>query len=52
MVGLFGTAQPLCSLPGRPQEAGSAVILAVASRGGRTVQSKDLQEGLSADIHY
>lgn len=55
VVGLFGTAQPLCFLPGRPQEAGSTVILTVASRGGRTLQRKDLQEkqeGLSADIHY
>lgn len=37
VVGLFGTEQPLCFLPGCPQEAGSVVILSVASRGGRTL---------------
>lgn len=40
VVGLFGTAQPLCFLPGCPQEAGSAVILAAASRGCEPYKAK------------
>lgn len=46
VIGLFGTALPLCSLPGRLQEAGSAVIQAPASRGRRGLRSNRGAVGL------
>lgn len=50
VVGLFGTAQPLCFLPGRPQEAGSAVILAVTSRGGKPYKAKTCSRSRRASV--
>lgn len=39
VIGLFGTALPLCSLPGWLQEAGSAVIRCAVSRGRHALHS-------------
>lgn len=57
MIRLFGTALPLCSLPGRLQAAGSALIHALASRGRRALHGnrgtgpRGEKESLGGDIY-